>query len=76
MPTFKPDALGGGAKVAASRAEALANTEALQCHGGIGFTWEHDLHIWLKRGLALQPAFGTPAEHRAMLAREEEARDA
>jgi alkylation response protein AidB-like acyl-CoA dehydrogenase len=59
------------AKVAASRAEALANAEALQCHGGIGFTWEHDLHIWLKRGLALQPAFGTPAEHRAMLAREE-----
>ena len=61
------------AKVAASRAEALANAEALQCHGGIGFTWEHDLHIWLKRGLALQPAFGTPAEHRAMLAREEDA---
>jgi alkylation response protein AidB-like acyl-CoA dehydrogenase len=64
------------AKVAASRGEALANAEALQCHAGIGFTWEHDLHIWLKRGLALQPAFGTPAEHRAMLAREEEARDA
>jgi alkylation response protein AidB-like acyl-CoA dehydrogenase len=61
------------AKVAASRAEALANAEALQCHGGIGFTWEHDLHIWLKRGLALQPAFGTPAEHRAMLARMEDA---
>jgi len=60
------------AKVAASRAEALANAEALQCHGGIGFTWEHDLHIWLKRGLALQPAFGTPAEHRAMLARMED----
>jgi alkylation response protein AidB-like acyl-CoA dehydrogenase len=64
------------AKVAASRAEALANAEALQCHGGIGFTWEHDLHIWLKRGLAMQPAFGTPAEHRAMLAREEDASDA
>jgi alkylation response protein AidB-like acyl-CoA dehydrogenase len=64
------------AKVAASRAEALANAEALQCHGGIGFTWEHDLHIWLKRGLALQPAFGTPAEHRAMLAREEGSTDA
>jgi alkylation response protein AidB-like acyl-CoA dehydrogenase len=58
------------AKVAASNAEAIANAEALQCHGGIGFTWEHDLHIWLKRGLALQPSFGTPAEHRAMLARE------
>jgi alkylation response protein AidB-like acyl-CoA dehydrogenase len=64
------------AKVAASVAEATANAEALQCHGGIGFTWEHDLHIWLKRGLALQPAFGTPAEHRAMLAREEDASDA
>ena len=64
------------AKVAASFAEATANAEALQCHGGIGFTWEHDLHIWLKRGLALQPAFGTPAEHRAMLAREEGSTDA
>jgi len=64
------------AKVAASHAESLANAEALQCHGGIGFTWEHDLHIWLKRGLALQPAFGTPAEHRAMLAREEGSTDA
>jgi alkylation response protein AidB-like acyl-CoA dehydrogenase len=63
---------GSVAKVAASEAEAIANAEALQCHGGIGFTWEHDLHIWLKRGLALQPAFGTPAEHRAMLAREEQ----
>ena len=60
------------AKIAASRAEALANAEALQCHAGIGFTWEHDLHIWLKRGLALQPAFGTPAEHRTMLARMED----
>jgi alkylation response protein AidB-like acyl-CoA dehydrogenase len=59
------------AKVAACDAEARANAEALQCHGGIGFTWEHDLHIWLKRGLALQPAFGTAAEHRAMLARME-----
>jgi alkylation response protein AidB-like acyl-CoA dehydrogenase len=59
------------AKVAACDAESRANAEALQCHGGIGFTWEHDLHIWLKRGLALQPAFGTAAEHRAMLARME-----
>jgi alkylation response protein AidB-like acyl-CoA dehydrogenase len=68
-----PDAIKAAsvAKIAASRAEALANAEALQCHGGVGFTWEADLHIWLKRGLALQPAFGTPAEHRAMLARME-----
>ncbi|MBW0103173.1 acyl-CoA dehydrogenase family protein [Pseudonocardia sp. KRD291] len=40
----------------------------LQCHGGIGFAWEHDLHLWLKRGKALEPACGAPAAHRARLA--------
>lgn len=39
--------------------EANANHAALQCHGGIGFTWEHDLHMWLKRGKALELAYGT-----------------
>jgi GTP-binding protein HflX len=56
------------AKVAAAAAEAAANTHALQCHGGIGFTWEHDLHLWLKRGKALESAYGTPARHRARIA--------
>ena len=36
----------------------LCNREALQCHGGIGFTWEHDLHFWLKRGIMLRAEFG------------------
>jgi len=57
------------AKAGAAEAEHLANMEALQCHGGIGFTWEHDLHFWLKRGLALEPAYGSAAEHRARLGR-------
>jgi alkylation response protein AidB-like acyl-CoA dehydrogenase len=56
------------AKAAAGEAERLANAEALQCHGGIGFTWEHDLHFWLKRGKALEPAYGSVREHRAALA--------
>ena len=56
------------AKVSANDAGTLVNTEALQCHGGIGFTWEHDLHLWLKRGLALRAAWGTSMEHRAVLA--------
>ena len=56
------------AKAHAARAQALANTEALQCHAGIGFTWEHDLHFWLKRGRALEHAFGSPREHRAAIA--------
>jgi len=56
------------AKVAATEAEILTNREALQVHGGIGFTWEHDLHLWLKRGKALEAAYGTPTQHRALLA--------
>lgn len=55
------------AAVAATEAECLANEHALQCHGGIGFTWEHDLHLWLKRGKALELAYGSPASHRARL---------
>jgi alkylation response protein AidB-like acyl-CoA dehydrogenase len=56
------------AKSFASDAEALANTNALQAHGGIGFTWEHDLHLWLKRGKALEGAYGTASWHRERLA--------
>jgi alkylation response protein AidB-like acyl-CoA dehydrogenase len=52
------------AKIAANDAEALSNAEALQCHGGIGFTWEHDLHFWLKRGMTLRGSFGTSRELR------------
>jgi alkylation response protein AidB-like acyl-CoA dehydrogenase len=56
------------AKSYASDAEAKANRESLQAHGGIGFTWEHDLHLWLKRGKALEQAYGSATVHRARLA--------
>jgi alkylation response protein AidB-like acyl-CoA dehydrogenase len=64
-----PDAAEAGsvAKVAAADCESLCNAEALQCHGGIGFTWEHDLHLWLKRGMVLRSAYGTAADHRRAL---------
>jgi alkylation response protein AidB-like acyl-CoA dehydrogenase len=52
------------AKAAAAETEALCNTEALQCHGGIGFTWEDDLHLWLKRGIVLRGTWGTARQHR------------
>jgi alkylation response protein AidB-like acyl-CoA dehydrogenase len=55
------------AKIAANDAEALCNTEAMQCHGGIGFTWEHDLHFWLKRGMTMRGSFGTSRELRGLL---------
>lgn len=57
------------AKIAANDAEALCNDEALQCHGGIGFTWEHDLHLWLKRGMSLRSEFGSSSALRRQFAR-------
>ncbi|HJP65199.1 MAG TPA: acyl-CoA dehydrogenase family protein [Actinomycetota bacterium] len=56
------------AKALASETTALVGGEALQLHGGIGFTWEHDLHLWLKRAMALEPEYGSAREHRARLA--------
>jgi alkylation response protein AidB-like acyl-CoA dehydrogenase len=56
------------AKAAATDAERRANTEALQIHGGVGFTWEHDLHLWLKRGKALELQCGDADWHRRRIA--------
>jgi alkylation response protein AidB-like acyl-CoA dehydrogenase len=52
------------AKAAASDAALLAARSALQTHGAIGFTAEHDLSLWLLRVQALRSAWGTPAAHR------------
>ncbi|HET9875093.1 MAG TPA: acyl-CoA dehydrogenase family protein [Mycobacterium sp.] len=52
------------AKVAASDAGLLAAHSALQTHGAIGFTAEHDLSLWLLRVQALRPAWGNPPAHR------------
>lgn len=43
--------------------------DALQVHGGIGFTWEHPLHRQLKRALAALAVHGTPDHHRRIVAR-------
>ncbi|MFI7443406.1 acyl-CoA dehydrogenase family protein [Nonomuraea indica] len=45
-----------------------AAEEALQLHGGIGMTWEHPLHLFLKRAKAAEIALGTPGDHRAAVA--------
>ena len=44
-----------------------AAQECIQLHGGIGFTWEHPAHLYLKRAKADQVALGTPGDHRAIL---------
>ena len=56
------------AKSACCEAAVLAAEEMVQLHGGIGFTWEHPAHLYLKRAKAASVAFGTPGAHRAALA--------
>jgi len=48
-------------------APRVAN-RAVQIHGGIGFTWEHDIHLWFKRAKWNELAFGDTAYHRERLA--------
>ena len=40
----------------------------MQVHGGIGFTWEHDLHLFFKRAESNAHAFGDPRWHREQVA--------
>jgi alkylation response protein AidB-like acyl-CoA dehydrogenase len=57
------------AKAAAGDCQRLVTRDGLQLHGGIGFTWEHDLHFLLKRAKAGDLLLGTAATQRAHLAR-------
>jgi alkylation response protein AidB-like acyl-CoA dehydrogenase len=43
--------------------------ENIQVHGGIGFTWEHDAHIYLKRAKASSLLLGSPRHQRDLLGR-------
>jgi alkylation response protein AidB-like acyl-CoA dehydrogenase len=52
------------AKAYASDAGFRVTASAIQVHGGIGFTWEHDLHFFLKRAKANAHAFGDARWHR------------
>jgi alkylation response protein AidB-like acyl-CoA dehydrogenase len=56
------------AKSACCDAAVSAAEECVQLHGGIGFTWEHPAHLYLKRAKASSVLFGTPAAHRTVLA--------
>ena len=56
------------AKVAASEAAALGARASLQAHGAIGYTWEQDVHIWMRRAWSLDQAFGRPRFHRERMA--------
>jgi alkylation response protein AidB-like acyl-CoA dehydrogenase len=66
LPTRSRDV--SHAKIVAAEAAALAARTALQVHGAIGYTWEVDLHVWMKRAWALETLWGTSSWHRARVA--------
>jgi alkylation response protein AidB-like acyl-CoA dehydrogenase len=57
------------AKAKASDAALLAGRKALQCHGAMGYSYEYDLHLFLKRAWALAAAWGDARWHRARVRR-------
>src|SRR5215471_9040418 len=57
-----------GARIVASRAADRATRACVQVHGGMGFTWELDAHLYLKRALVLDAGVGSPVEAGAALA--------
>ncbi|GAB3021385.1 acyl-CoA dehydrogenase family protein [Mycobacterium bourgelatii] len=56
------------AKAQAADTFALCAGSAIQVHGGIAFTWEHDLHRYFRRAKSAEAMFGSSAQHRALLA--------
>jgi alkylation response protein AidB-like acyl-CoA dehydrogenase len=67
LPTAPADV--SAARVLADEAARRAARSALQVHGAIGYTWECDLHLWMKKVWALQSAWGTTAWHRRRVSR-------
>jgi alkylation response protein AidB-like acyl-CoA dehydrogenase len=70
------DADADAAALAASVAKAYVSEaarkvcgEAIQVHGGIGFTWEYDLHLYVKRAKTLEATWGDADYHRELVVR-------
>ncbi|MET0952846.1 MAG: acyl-CoA dehydrogenase family protein [Aeromicrobium sp.] len=69
--TDQPEDLGLAARVVGAHNSATLLQSAQECvqmHGGIGFTWEHDAHLYLRRAKSSHVLFGAPVDHRARLA--------
>lgn len=60
-------ALASLAKAAASEAYMQTAIHTVQIHGGIGFTWDNDTHLWFKRAKSSEVFLGEPAYHRERL---------
>ena len=57
------------AKAAASEAYIQTAISTIQIHGGIGFTWDNDTHLWFKRAKSSEVFLGDPAWHREQMMR-------
>ncbi len=55
------------AKAAASDAYMRAAANTIQIHGGIGFTWDNDTHLWFKRAKSSEVLLGDPNHHRELM---------
>ena len=57
------------AKAYCSEAYTRAAATSIQVHGGVGFTWDHDAHLYFKRATSSALLLGDPTWHRAAVAR-------
>lgn len=66
-----PDIVAVASLAKAGAAETYLQTaiHAIQIHGGIGFTWDHDTHLWFKRAKSSEVLFGDAHEHRERMMR-------
>ncbi|MEQ1890332.1 MAG: acyl-CoA dehydrogenase family protein [Alphaproteobacteria bacterium] len=60
-------AIASMAKACAADAFMQTARETIQLHGGIGFTWDNDTHLWFKRAKSSEVFLGTPKYHRELL---------
>ena len=63
------DALASASLAKASTSDTFmrAAKTCIQLHGGIGFTWEQDTHLWYKRAKSSEVFLGTPDYHRELM---------
>ncbi|MNG90713.1 Acyl-CoA dehydrogenase [compost metagenome] len=69
-PSVRAELLAAAATAKAHASEGFFHcaAESIQLHGGVGFTWEYDPHLYFKRARASEQLLGTPAWHRERLA--------
>ena len=70
LDSSAPDARAAAHTAKAMACDALMRCagENIQIHGGIGFTWEHDAHLYFKRARSSLTLLGSPSSHRAAIA--------